>query len=55
MNDMVLTDEISSNSNSISSNMMNINMNSLNDFLTMTKAKNDLFWSDMFVMEQEAL
>lgn len=55
MNDMVLPDEISSNNNSISSNMMNINMNSLNDFLTMTKAKNDLFWSDMFFMEQEAL
>ena len=56
MNDMVLPDEISSNSNSISvSNMMNSNMNSLNDLLTMTKAKNDLFWSDMFFMEQEAL
>ena len=58
MNDMILPDEISSNKNNtlscISSNM-NINMNSLNDFLSITKAKNDLFWSDIFVMEQEAL
>ena len=58
MNDMILPDEISSSNNNtlscISSNM-NINMNSLNDFLSITKAKNDLFWSDVFVMEQEAL
>lgn len=57
MNDMILPDEISSNNNTLSciSSNMNINMNSLNDFLSLTKAKNDLFWSDIFIMEQETL